>query len=116
MLLPLREPILFLAHIVSVVLNVTVRYWLRLDGVLHVNAIFALVLAIANGTILLRVTDAKADSNVSAIFLFWMGIVQNALWLIVRAIRLFAFSVFRSMNVIANASLIAIKLTRNAVK
>jgi hypothetical protein len=91
-----------------------VRYWWRLDGVLHVNAIFALVLAIANGTILLRVTDAKADSNVSAIFLFWMGIVQNALWLIVRAIRLFVFSVFRSMN--ANASLIAIKLTRNAVK
>jgi hypothetical protein len=69
-----------------------------------------------NGTILLRVTDVKADLNVSVIFLFWMGIVRNALRSIVRAIHLFALSVFRSMNVIANASLIVIKLTRDAAR
>jgi hypothetical protein len=64
-----------------------------------------------NGTILLHVTDVKADLNVFAIFLLWTGIVRNALWLIVRAIHLFVLSVFRSMTVNANAPLIVIKLT-----
>jgi hypothetical protein len=67
------------------------------------------------GTILSRVNDVKADSNVFVIFLLWMDIVQNALWLIVRAIRLFVSSVFRSMTAIAspiaNANMIVIKLT-----
>lgn len=108
---PLLEPILFLVHSVSVDLNAIVRYWWRLDGVLGVREIFALVLANANGTISSHVTDAKADLNVSVIFLLWMDIVQNALWLIVRAIHLFVLSVFRSMN--ANATAIFIKLTNH---
>jgi hypothetical protein len=49
------------------------------------------------------------------IFLLWMDIVQNALWLIVRAIRLFVLFVFRSMtanaSLTANANMIVIKLT-----
>jgi len=61
------------------------------------------------GMILSYVTDVKVDLNVSAIFLFLMVIVRNALWLIVRVIHLFVLSVFRSMNV--NATLIVIKLT-----
>ena len=69
-----------------------------------------------NGTILSRVTDVKGDLNVSVIFLLWMDIVRNALWPIVHAIHLFVFSVFRSMNAIANASLIVIKLTLDAVR
>ena len=85
------------------------RYWWRLDGVLHVREIFALVLANVNGTILSHVTDAKVDLNVSVIFFLWTDIVRNALWRIVHVIRLFVLSVFRSMN--ANASLIPIKLT-----
>jgi hypothetical protein len=72
---PLLESILFLVHIVSVVLNATVRSWRHLDGVLPVSEIFALVLASANGMILLRATDAKVDLNVFVIFLFWTDIV-----------------------------------------
>jgi hypothetical protein len=90
-------------------LNATVLYWWRLDGVLPVSAIFALVLANANGTILSHVTDVKADLNVSVIFLLWMDIVRNALWLIVHAIRLFVPPVTPSMSAIATA--IFIKLT-----
>jgi len=71
--------------------------------------IFALVLENVIGMILSYVTDVKVDLNVSAIFLFLMVIVRNALWLIVRAIHLFVLSVFQSMN--ANASPIVIKLT-----
>ena len=111
MRLPLLEPILFLVHSVSVALNATVRYWRHLDGVLRVSATFALVLANVTGTILSHVTDVKVDLNVSVIFLLWMDIVRNALWLIVRVIHLFVLSVFRSMNANANASLIVIKLT-----
>jgi hypothetical protein len=107
--LPLLEPILFLVRSVSVDLNVIVRYWWHLDGVLHVSVIFALVLENVIGMILSYVTDVKVDLNVSAIFLFLMVIVRNALWLIVRVIHLFVLSVFRSMNV--NATLIVIKLT-----
>jgi phosphatidylglycerophosphate synthase len=92
-----------------------VQYWWRLDGALLVSAIFALVLENVIGTILSHVTDVKADLNVFAIFLFWMVIVRNALWLIVHAIRLFVLSVFRSMNanasLTANANMIFIKLT-----
>jgi len=91
--LPLLEPILFLVRSVSVDLNV----------------IFALVMENVIGMILSYVTDVKVDLNVSAIFLFLMVIVRNALWLIVRVIHLFVLSVFRSMNV--NATLIVIKLT-----
>ena len=109
MRLPLREPILFLVHSVSVDLNATVRYWWHLAGALPVGAIFVLVLANVTGTTSLRATDVKVDLNVFVIFLFWMVIVRNALWLIVRAIRLFVLSVFLSM--IANASMIVIKLT-----
>jgi hypothetical protein len=112
---PLREPILFLVLSVLVDSNVTVRYWRHLDGVLPVSAIFALVLASANGMILSHVNDVKVGLNVSVIFLFWTGIVQNVSCWNVHVIRLFVLSVFRSMNanasLIANASMIVIKLT-----
>ena len=103
------EPILFLVPSVSVDFSVIVLYWWRLDGVLRVSEIFALVLANVNGTTSSHVTDAKVDLNVSVIFLFWTDIVRNALWLIVHAIFLFVLSVFRSMIAIAN--MIVIKLT-----
>ena len=109
MRLPLLGYILFLVHSVSVDLNATVLYWWHLDGVLPVSEIFALVLANVNGMILLRATDVKADLNVSVIFLLWMDIVRNALWLIVLVILHFVPPVTPSMSAIATA--IFIKLT-----
>ena len=105
----LLEPIPFLVPSVSVDLNATVLYWWRLDGVLPVSEIFALVLESVNGMISSHATDAKVDLNVSVIFLLWTDIVRNALWLIVHVIRLFVPSVTPSMSAIATA--IFIKLT-----
>ena len=81
--------------------------WKRLDYVSPVNVILVLVLESVNGTILLHANDAKADLNVSAIFLLWMDIVQNALCWNVLVILHFVPPVTPSMPAIA----IFIKLT-----
>lgn len=87
--------------------NVIVQAWKRLDYVSPVNVILVLVLANVNGMISSHATDAKADLNVSAIFLFWTDIVQNALCWNVLAILHFVPPVTPSMYAIA----IFIKLT-----
>ena len=83
--------------------------WKRLDYVSPVNVILVLVLASVNGTILLHANDAKADLNVSAIFLYWTDIVQNALCWNVLVILHFVPPVTPSMSAIA----IFIKLTNH---
>lgn len=108
---PLLEPILFLVLSVSDDSNVIVRDWKRLDYASPVNVILALVLASVNGTILLHANDAKVDLNVSAIFLFWMDIVRNALRLIVPAILHFVPPVTLSISAIV--TVIFIKLTNH---
>jgi hypothetical protein len=87
--------------------SVIVLYWKHLDGALHVSATFALVLANANGMILLRVSDVKVDLNAFAIFSYWMGIVLNVLWPNACVIHRFALRVIRSMFAIV------IKLTND---
>lgn len=103
----LLEPIPFLARFVSADFNVIVQAWKRLDYALPVNAIPVPVLVNVNGTILLRANDAKVDLNVSAIFLYWMDIVQNASCWNVLVILHFALPVILFM------SAIVIKLTNN---
>jgi hypothetical protein len=84
-----------------------VRDWKRLDYALPVSVILALVLASVNGMILLRVTDAKVDLNVSVTFLLWMDIVQNASCWNVLVIHRFVPPAFPSMIAIV------IKLTNH---